>query len=270
MEQLLFSDITFRVKEKKPTKEFYMNNRPYIGVTGITSRHQALTLARLLPEVCSHDLMLGVLASNKTLAGEPDLFPNQTPSRLEIEKIFPKRKGILNLLHYYTSDSIGLFHQMAYAYELAGKDCDGLQLNIAWPDSRVLQRFRKVYPKARLVLQIGRDALQEFDRDIDACADETQKYEGIATDILFDLSGGEGKAIDPELAWKFTEKALGNYGMGVAGGLEGNNLSTLKKLFRTFADCSIDAQGRLRDANDHLDLRKAKTYVQQALALLAT
>lgn len=243
-------------------------NKPYIGVTGVTTRSQALSLHELMPVDCSYDLMIGVLASNKTLAGEPDLFPNQTPDRLEIAKIFVARNGILNLLHYYTNDRAGLLHQLAHAFVLAGKNCHGLQLNMPWPDPEVIKKFRRLYPATRVVVQISRDALAEFDGDLQACAAEAEKYNKVATDLLFDLSGGEGRPIDTDLAWKFSESFGGSCNLVIAGGLDAKSLPSLQSYFRTFADVSIDAQGKLRNSSDHLDLRKAKKYLQKALALL--
>lgn len=242
--------------------------RPYIGVTGVTTRQQAITLCRQMPKVCKFDLMIGVLASNKTLSGEADLFPNQTPDRLAIAKIFAARNGLLNLLHYYTNDRSGLFHQLAHAFALAGKNCGGLQLNMPWPDPEVIKKFRRLYPAARVVVQINREALAEFDGDLQACVTEAEKYNKVATDLLFDLSGGEGRPIDTDLAWKFFKSFHGSCNLVIAGGLDAESLPNLQTFFRTFSSISIDAQGKLRTSSDHLDLRKAKKYLQKALALL--
>ena len=59
-------------------------------------------------------------------------------------------------------------------------------------------------------------------------------------------------------------KELG-VGLGVAGGLCAERLYLLDGLLDEFPNLSIDAEGRLRDANDQLDLSAAKDYVLGAI-----
>jgi hypothetical protein len=53
----------------------------------------------------------------------------------------------------------------------------------------------------------------------------------------------------------------------IAGGLSDSTLDLLDALVGVFPEMSIDAEGRLRDANDRLDLVRAAQYVRHAYAL---
>ena len=54
-----------------------------------------------------------------------------------------------------------------------------------------------------------------------------------------------------------------NIGIGIAGGLSHDNLARLRPFLSEYY-LSIDAEGKLRDADDHLDLAKATLYLQAA------
>ena len=55
-------------------------------------------------------------------------------------------------------------------------------------------------------------------------------------------------------------------GHGIAGGFSAETLPNLitDKILLEFPSTSIDAEGKLRDVNDDLDIEKAKAYVAKA------
>ena len=53
-------------------------------------------------------------------------------------------------------------------------------------------------------------------------------------------------------------------GIGIAGGLSADTLPHIAGLLQEIPDLSIDAEGQLRDENDHLDVNKAVRYVLAA------
>ena len=64
-------------------------------------------------------------------------------------------------------------------------------------------------------------------------------------------------------------EAAPGLGLVAAGGLSAENLAELlSPLLPEWAGVSIDAEGRLRDAGDNLDMAAAVAYLQAALELL--
>ena len=96
-----------------------------------------------------------------------------------------------------------------------------------------------------------------------------KEYLGLVDYILLDPSGGRGESFHPEAMDWFLEdlqKEVGNkIGLGVAGGLSAETLKQqIGPLVKKYPDLSIDAEGRLRDENDNLDLAKATLYIRKA------
>ena len=97
-------------------------------------------------------------------------------------------------------------------------------------------------------------------------------YEGIVTDVLVDASEGMGVPLDAQRTIRYlaaiAEKAP-SLGLVVAGGLCADNLNALlSPLLPQWARVSIDAEGRLRDSDDRLDITAATAYLTTALKLL--
>lgn len=240
----------------------------YIGVTGITSKDQAECI---IPSKHSAAIMIGVLVSSKTLRGETNKYPNRYPKPQELGKIFGYWQNTLNLIHFNTKEPEKLLDDMCLAQDLAGPNCHGFQLNIVWPDRRVLGQYKRhaQFEHKIVVLQCGTEAMREFGNDAANIAKQVMKYEGLIDYVLIDPSGGVGKEFDVEFASEcFTYlRDISSIGFGIAGGLEANNLDRLRPLLRKFPNFSIDAEGRLRNAEDHLDIRKTQDYVTAAMNL---
>lgn len=131
-------------------------NKPYIGITGFMSRDEVEEVLTVFPENSTRKLMVGVLASEKTLHGPTNKWPNRYPDR-------------------------------------------------------------------------------SFDTD------KTREYLRALEDMDLDI------------------------GLGVAGGLSAETLHLVEPLIEEFPDLSIDAEGRLRDESDKLDLTAAKRYAVKSL-----
>lgn len=249
--------------------------RPYIGITGFVSHEEVEAMLALMPENCEHLLMVGVLASQRTLHGEPPKRPNRNPKKEDIENIFPNpsihnsgNRTTLNLIHYNTKDDSDLSDQL---FRMMCRDCDGFQLNIAWPSKWELIYFLDCL-SMDIVLQVGGRALRELECSPQQLADKVMEYKGLINYVLLDQSGGLGKPLDADALRPHLETlrlAMPNLGLGVAGGLSAETLHLIEPLIRDFPDISIDAEGLLRDAEDRLDLAKAGEYLQRALELFA-
>jgi len=248
-----------------------MRPKPYIGITGFMTQGEVEGVLDVLPIGTDQLVMIGVLASNKTLRGEENKWPKRYPKPETLETIFPSSSDLnsLNLIHFNTNESpVGLFREMCGAQVLAGPHCHGFQLNVVWPYTRALYQYKRYTSFARktIVLQCGNKALSECEWSPKEIAKRVRGYEGLVDYVLIDPSGGLGKEFDPEFAKAcFHElQKIETMGFGVAGGLHAGNLHRLYSLIEEFPDFSIDAEGKLRTVEDDLDVEAAKAYLKAA------
>jgi hypothetical protein len=97
-----------------------------------------------------------------------------------------------------------------------------------------------------------------------------KQYEGLIQYAILDGSCGLGKPLDTDFCLaclERVEEAGLEIGMGVAGGLSPETLHLVAPIIERFPETSIDAEGKLRGMEDHLDLARAEAYVRGALAL---
>jgi hypothetical protein len=238
---------------------------PYIGVTGFMSTEEVSSALKEFEALFNWrrcKLMVGVLASSKTLAGGTNKWPNRYPKVGDIAGLFPQNNRALNLIHYSTDDRGTLKYQLQEMIRLGGDRLHGFQLNIRWPDPESIAFLQG----RRVVLQLGRRALDEVGNDPKAAADRLDAYRGIVTDVLVDASGGNGIPIDVDTAMAYVSaiSRQPGFGVGVAGGLSASTLDPLWRLVDTWPSLSIDAEGRLRTPEDHLDIRAVKDYLEMA------
>ncbi len=218
-------------------------------------------------------LMVGVLASSKTLVGMTNSRPNRYPKVERISEIFQAHPLALNLVHYNTDDPETLSKQLIALTKLSGDNLHGFQLNMAWPTMRELERFQEATEwRHRLVLQVGNRAMEECDYSPTRIADIIGWYVGhvrVVDDILIDSSGGCGVPFDPRNALSLIREIRSRgyqVNFGIAGGLGPDRwLKILKPLLHDFPDLDIDAEGRLRtEKDDDLDIEITNTYIKQA------
>lgn len=263
----------------------------YIGVTGVTDRRQVEDMLENMHELVGHQrsLMVGVLASAKQLRGIPlaERWARQYPTEIdEIARIFSPSQQCLNLVHFDTRPEYlsELYDDLVEIMNRGGPNLHGFQLNITWPDRDVLARLRDLprASKLRIVLRVGEEALQalgdgvcEVDRP-EALLRKVREYQGLVDYILFDLSGGKGIPIDPGRALDYLQPlerarrtGLMSAKLGVAGGLDHDTICRIAPIVIEIPDISIDAQGRLRNDRNELDLDACGMYIRGALALFA-
>ena len=236
--------------------------QPYIGITGFMNPKEVKSVLNLMPESSNRLLMVGVLASQKTIKGLPNRQVNRYPKIGDIMDIFQKHPLALNLLHYNTKEKSTLFEQLVEITELGIKNLHGFQLNIPWPDPEELNKFRSLYPDMQIILQV-RGSLDYLNSYI-------LEYRGVVDYILLDTSLGTGTPLDTDEIRKYlevlSEERLG-MDIGIAGGLSPTTLSLVKPLLEEFPRLSIDAEGRLRNENDSLDLSLAGKYLHESLKM---
>lgn len=173
----------------------------YIGATGFVQapRDVAIAAACVALTPPSHCFMAGVLASAKTLRGEPTPSRRYPPFRA-VERLLYELDdlGAWPVVHFNCRD--GLDEHLARLAE----ECPsmrGLQLNVANPDPEAIARFLRLRSDVAFVLQVNRGAVERgAPITAEAIAAYVARYAEVATYALIDLSGGEGKALDTALA----------------------------------------------------------------------
>jgi hypothetical protein len=215
-------------------------------------------------------LMIGALATMKTMFGLRNKWPNRYQTIDKIADIFPAHPLALNLIHYNTKELGTLTDQLVTMTGFGGKNLHGFQLNIAWPPPTALIAYRERCPAKQIVLQVGGHALEMVDRSPAKLAERAAEYEEFIEYVLLDPSGGYGRLFDPEYARDCLSALRAKnlkIGLGIAGGLSSATLRLVEPLAAEFADLSIDAEGRLRDENDLLNVAEAKNYLREALRI---
>lgn len=222
-------------------------------------------------------LMLGVLASYKTLHGTKTKYPFRYPAIEDIGNTFvdaPSR--VLNLIHYHTDHVGSILAQMYEVTRYGGPHVHGIQLNMAWPQRWKLDAHKNRHDGQVIVMQCGRKALEQCglqqgsDFSLSALASFVRRvasYKDSVDYVLLDMSGGNNLPLDPSFL-QTCLTALYAQGLspmlGIAGGLTAETLAAVAALLSLFHDLSIDAEGGLRDEFDHLDMVKAIRYLRTA------
>jgi hypothetical protein len=247
----------------------------YIGVTGFTDRDQVRHALTCIPTNPERQLMVGVLASHKTIVvGARADNPMRYPRREDIADIFPSDWRALNLVHYTTHDQAHLYDQLMQVLEWGGPACNGLQLNMVWPAPETLARLRRAQPKGVIVLLISGAAIAQCQFSAERVAVRALGYDGLVDYILVDHSGGTNTPLVPikavayliRLEMAFTTSAHPP-SLAVAGGLCADNLARLLAPVTMLVKTSIDAEGGLR-TNDALDAEKVERYLRTAYLFL--
>ena len=220
--------------------------------------------------------MCGALLSNALLAGDASDAPNRCPTPNAIAGIFSNDPRCLNLVHYRPQPGANLTDALARATEIGGPNCHGVQINATrgapWPAPEALEAYRERCRPSRIVFQAGREAMESVNHKPDELARRCAAYSSLVTDVLVDASEGLGIPLDAARSVAYLEAiraAAPELGLVVAGGLHSGNIAELlSPLFPDWSAVSIDAEGRLRDADDHLYVGAAVAYLQAAFGLL--
>jgi hypothetical protein len=181
--------------------------KPYIGITGFTKPEEVESAINAFP-VDYRKLMVGVLATFKSLRGIPmkPKWAKQTPSPKAISDLFLDDIRVINLVHFSTEEGQedSIFAHMLKIHQLAGPNFDGFQLNLAWPDTWAINRYRSSVDRGRqIVLQIGQKAVEQAGNTPQGVINRLSYYIGVIDAVLLDPSGGYGKPFDTERARDF-------------------------------------------------------------------
>ncbi|MDQ5930966.1 MAG: hypothetical protein QG674_132 [Patescibacteria group bacterium] len=257
----------------RETKISTMKKKSYVGVTGFMSPKEVIDTLKDIDFKKAHRLlMVGVLASSKTIQGISNKWPNRYPPLGEIKNIFQENENCLNLVHYNTKQPEGLLAQLVQITDEVGPVLHGFQLNIAWPDPKTLEKYHNLCPGKTIVLQIGGHAFEQVGNNPSKLSIKLNEYQEVIDYVLLDPSGGLGQPFDPDKAKQYLEKLTRyeyQFGLGVAGGLSPSTLHLLEPLLKDYPNISIDAEGRLRTQEDNLDVEITRDYIRKSLELFS-
>jgi hypothetical protein len=253
--------------------------QPYVGITGFMEQKE---IVHLLERV--HDsqwngrrLMVGVLVSQKTKGGKQNKWVGSYPHIEKVPELFIEDNRCLNLIHYNTDQPERLTEELEELLELAGENCHGFQVNACWPSAEQLSGLRTRHPGLRIVLQVGKQALEQCHYSEGAVLDKVASYADAKaiTGILYDPSGGLGVFSNLDTALPILQEISAAdhcIGIGLAGGLRAERLRSLSGVASRIPQLSLDAQGQLRwpeeePHTNRLDLSKAYAYLIAGLTL---
>ena len=252
---------------------------PYIGITDFTDFAQVQEMLQVFsahrPQGSNRILHVGVMMSHKTLNNIPSKWQNAFPPKERIASIFASDE-VYNCLHYADYDNnLDLWKSLATAIFYGGIGIHALQLDMIWPDPGEIANGVHAHKKIEVILQIGKNALEEVDNDPQRVVKRLADYEGVIHRVLLDKSMGKGLGMDADGLIPFARAIMESFptlGIGAAGGLGPETIQLVAPLVATFPDLSIDAQGRLRpsgNALDPIDWGMAGNYLVKAHQIFA-
>lgn len=218
---------------------------------------------------------LGLHVSYKDLHGivRDGKWANHYPSLSAIPKLIDvARENRMKAIIHYNTKRPELRDELAALEEMWDRVPDGWQLNVKWPNPEEIAMYLDEDIRradVRMIVQIGSGAYAEVGNDPRKLAEKLETYVDEASYFLFDLSGGVGKLFDPEVAIPALEaiESLAPGSAAVAGGLGPETVRLLAPLLKRFPGLSWDAQGRLRDERDRLDVDKVDAFLRESAAL---
>jgi alpha-glucosidase len=247
---------------------------PYVGVTGFMRRAEVEAALAALPEKPdTHKLQVGVLVTDRTLRGAANDKPGRYPPREHLGVIFNDDPRALNIVHFATASPDRLADQLADVVRRAGPHLHGFQVNMTRPPIAQLEAFRQRHPGLVFILQLRPDLLAAHAGDLDRVIEaELQAYRHVVDYLFYDMSLGWGIPLDVAASTAAVRKlraAFPGLGIGVAGGLNAEQLHRIASLAGAFPMLCIDAETGMRsgDARDALDLDRVTRYIRGAYAI---
>jgi hypothetical protein len=250
--------------------------RPYIGITGLVSKADTMFCLKHVPKNPMRQLMVGVLLSSKTINGGQNKYPVRYPHYKSISEIFVNDERCLNMIHYVTDNKKTLVQQLCDAAEIGGANCHGFQLNIVWPEISDLMEAKRLLPNHKFVIQCSSSAMRSIEDSLNFNTALNLKHmvdiykdAKVIDYLLIDPSGGRGISFNAPKCIALLKPHLNqsNYGIGVAGGLKAQTIHNLIPVLTEIPQLMWDAEGGLRDEEDHLDWSEVERYLVASFGL---
>jgi hypothetical protein len=247
---------------------------PYIGITGVMNRSQIVAIGAGALNLMYHSgrqIMIGVLASSKTLAGQKNKYPYLYPPIKNLPEIFASDPRFLNLVHYNTDNPLLLRDEIFKIVQLFKERRNGLngfQLNVSWPSISHMEDIKTAFPKLKIILQIGTEAFKQAGHSPKRVMEMAGDYLPFVDYFLLDASAGFGRPLHAATLRPYLRElsAFFTAGLCVAGGLGPDALHLAEPLIKEFPGLSIDAQSGLQE-DYALCVPRAVEYIHQSLKM---
>jgi phosphoribosylanthranilate isomerase len=244
-----------------------MKAQPYMGISGIKTKQEVKEITKLFEKYNypnTYTGMYGILTSNKRIANS-QIKGKRSPKIDDIKNlILEVPKWAIPMIHYYNPKEKGFSQELN---ELMHESkCPNIQLNISWPDLKEVEFLKREHPKGVYTMQLPQRAIQgKRSYEIES---QLKEYSHVADYILIDLSGGKGVSFEINRSRELIDiakEALPNTKIGIAGGLNGENLySKIQPLKEP--TIMYDAESGLMNQNT-LDMKKVELYLKEGLRL---
>jgi hypothetical protein len=244
---------------------------PYVGITGFKTVEEVRELTRsfldLEQRYCTrYTMMVGLLSSAKKLAN-PSVGGTETPAvndLAELARVCPRM--LFPVVHYFTENREKLADEATRVFETNHlyDFCQGLQVNMSWPNVQQLQRLESRFRDLKIILQLPPAATSGLSAAEIAsmCGD----YSGLVSYVLIDPSRGHGLEFELDSSCEVMSAVSRKVArVGICGGLGPDNVrQRFLDVASTFGEgFCVDAQGKLRSADKTcLNLAAAKEYLQ--------
>jgi len=271
----------------------------YFGACGVYNPEEARSMANALRasrKYPDRKVMIGVMTHPAVLSENVPMTEEiraEFPTRDEMASGFIDDPDVFNTVHLADlygpngprkgGEAPNVFENLELVVKYGGDNLHAIQLDITWPSSDELKRFKSKYPDIAIILQVGKFGLAEVDGDPHSVVERIREYGDSVDYILLDTSMGMGKGMNAEKLLpmlRTIRDQIPEIGLAVAGGLGPNSVDLLGPIAAEFPDISIDAEGNLkrenaaRDERGHLiatepvDLGRTTDYIQKSCAAL--
>ncbi len=241
-----------------------MDTNRYIGVTGFKHREEIIT-CKVHSIGQEPIIMYGILTSAKSLT-HPSKEGTRRPSLENFNSLLWEiPQGSLATIHHCTANRKFLTELDTILSKDSIYDrglVKAVQINQRLPEINEMEKTKKKYSGLKMILQLEPEDL--------ATPYETGKkikdYDGLVNYIIIDPSRGIGKTLDMYATLVMLQEIKIPMIPVIAGGLHAGNVGEVISFFRKEygENFSIDAEGRLRDADDSLSIEKMSAYVTAA------
>lgn len=262
------------------TYEQIVASFPYVGVNAPMSENQIRAVGDLYSEFGGMEKepllepFLGLMVSYKLLHGQEmnPQWARHYPALSRIPQFMDAARdaGMKCIIHYNTKNP-NLCEELVALERLWQRVPDGWQLNVVWPDPRELEKYlaQTEHARVQFIAQVGGKAFDMVGQNAQFTGRRLSDYDYLASYVLFDLSGGVGKELDPEASVPVLDAIYehARLGVAVAGGLGPMTMHLLQPLLDRYPHLSWDAQGQLRSEDDDLDLGRVRGYLDESYAM---
>ena len=241
-----------------------IETRRYIGITGFMDIGEIIK-CKVHSMGQEPMIMYGILTSSKTIA-----YPSKEGTRR------PSLDNLSLLLEEIPIQSLPTIHHCTYNRKFS-QELDiilsqdriydrglvkAVQINQRLPEVIEMEKMKKKYPGLKMILQLEPEDIEVPE----ATGRRVNDYDGLVEYVIIDPSRGIGKELNMYDTLNVLNKIKINAMPVIAGGLSAANVGGVIKSFRKeYGDgFCIDVEGKIRDADDKLNIKKMTSYMKEA------